>query len=75
MSTFVCPNCDYVYDEAAGDPREGWPAGTLFAEIDPDWTCPDCGVREQQDFNLLDATGHRSDSDIAAEAARGEDYA
>ena len=50
MSVFVCPNCEYRYDEATGDPREGWPAGTPFAEIDPDWTCPDCGVREQVDF-------------------------
>lgn len=75
MSKYVCPNCEYVYDEAVGDPREGWPAGTPFIDIDPDWTCPDCGVREQQDFNLLDAEGQRSDTDIAAEAARAEDYA
>lgn len=75
MSRYVCPNCEYVYDEVVGDPREGWPAGTPFADIDPDWTCPDCGVREQQDFNLLDAEGHRSEVDKAAEAARTEDYA
>ena len=50
MSKFICPNCEYVYDEDQGHPREGWPAGTAFSEIDPDWTCPDCGVREQVDF-------------------------
>jgi rubredoxin len=50
MASFICPNCDYVYDEAVGAPREGWPAGTKFSDIDPDWCCPDCGVREQQDF-------------------------
>lgn len=50
MAHFRCPSCDYVYDEERGDPREGWPPGTLFTEIDPDWCCPDCGVREQQDF-------------------------
>jgi rubredoxin len=50
MSTFICPNCEYVYDEAVGDPHEGWPAGTPFDEIDETWTCPDCGVREQIDF-------------------------
>ncbi len=75
MSKYVCPNCEYVYDEAIGDPHEGWPPGTPFADIDRDWCCPDCGVREQQDFNLLDAEGHRSDRDIAVEAARREDYA
>jgi alkane 1-monooxygenase len=47
---FRCPNCEYVYDEAHGDPREGWPAGTPFHTIPATWGCPDCGVREQQDF-------------------------
>ncbi|MBC7559351.1 MAG: rubredoxin [Dermatophilaceae bacterium] len=47
---FICPNCEHVYDEEKGEPREGWPAGTAFADIDADWTCPDCGVREQVDF-------------------------
>jgi rubredoxin len=50
MARFICPNCEYVYDEQRGDPREGWPAGTAFADVDLDWTCPDCGVREQVDF-------------------------
>ena len=50
MARFICPNCEYVYDETTGNPREGWAAGTAFADIDPDWTCPDCGVREQVDF-------------------------
>ena len=54
MSRFVCPSCEYVYDEALGDPREGWPPGTPFDQVDPDWCCPDCGVREQQDFEPLD---------------------
>ena len=53
MAKFVCPSCEYVYDEEKGEPREGWPAGTPFSEIDPDWPCPDCGVREQQDFEPL----------------------
>ena len=53
MSRYLCPNCEYVYDEEKGDPREGWPPGTPFDQIDPDWCCPDCGVREQQDFEPL----------------------
>jgi rubredoxin len=53
MATFVCPSCGYTYDEVAGDPREGWAPGTPFAAIDPDWPCPDCGVRDQQDFEQL----------------------
>jgi len=50
VARFACPACGYVYDEERGDPREGWPPGTPFSEIDADWPCPDCGVREQQDF-------------------------
>jgi len=55
MSKYICPNCDYLYDESIGAPREGWPAGTPFDSIDADWCCPDCGVREQQDFVLVSA--------------------
>jgi rubredoxin len=50
MATFLCPGCGYRYDEERGDPHEGWPPGTPFSVVDPDWPCPDCGVREQQDF-------------------------
>ena len=56
MTSFKCPICDYVYDEAKGDPREGFPAGTAFSEVPDDWTCPDCGVREKVDFEEMGAT-------------------
>ncbi|OZC58711.1 rubredoxin [Rhodococcus sp. 06-621-2] len=41
MTAYECPVCNYVYDEAAGAPREGFPAGTPWS---------DCGVREKIDF-------------------------
>ena len=47
---YVCPVCDYVYDERSGAPREGFAAGTAWSEIPDDWCCPDCGVREKLDF-------------------------
>jgi len=50
VTRYRCPNCEYVYDETAGDPREGWSAGTPIAAIPENWGCPDCGVRERQDF-------------------------
>jgi len=50
MSKFRCPVCDYVFDEAAGDPHEGFPAGTRWDDVPDDWCCPDCGVREKVDF-------------------------
>jgi GntR family transcriptional regulator/MocR family aminotransferase len=41
---FICRGCYYVYDEAAGAPRHGVPAGTPFAALPPDFPCPDCGT-------------------------------
>ena len=48
-----CPGCSYTYDERAGDPREGFPAGTRWALVSDDWVCPDCGVREKSDFIVV----------------------
>lgn len=50
MSRYVCPVCGYVYDEAKGHPREGFPPGTSWRDVPDDWPCPDCGVREKVDF-------------------------
>lgn len=50
MTAYRCPGCDYVYDEAKGEPREGFRPGTPFADIPEDWCCPDCAVREKADF-------------------------
>jgi rubredoxin len=55
MSTFECPGCGYVYDEAKGAPREGFPAGTAWTDIPDDWCCPDCAVREKVDFDEIGA--------------------
>jgi rubredoxin len=50
MAAFRCPVCEYVYDEERGEPREGFSAGTPWADVPDDWCCPDCGVREKVDF-------------------------
>lgn len=50
MSVYRCPECGFVYDEAKGVPREGFPPGTPFSQVPDDWTCPDCGVRDKLDF-------------------------
>jgi rubredoxin len=49
-SKWTCPACDYVYDEQIGAVREGYSAGTVWAEIPEDFNCPDCGVRDKVDF-------------------------
>ncbi len=48
-----CPGCGYVYDVNAGEEREGFAAGTAWADIPASWCCPDCGVREKVDFVTL----------------------
>jgi rubredoxin len=53
MSMFKCPGCGYLYDEAKGAPREGFPAGTLWDDVPDDWCCPDCAVREKVDFTTV----------------------
>lgn len=53
MSAYACPGCGYVYDEATGNPREGFTAGTPWSAVPDDWACPDCAVREKVDFELV----------------------
>jgi alkane 1-monooxygenase len=55
-----CPGCGYVYDESVGAPREGFPAGTAWSAVPDTWCCPDCGVREKQDFVPLSSAGARA---------------
>jgi rubredoxin len=50
MSRHRCGSCGYVYDEAQGEPHEGFAPGTPWSEIPDDWVCPDCGVRDKLDF-------------------------
>ena len=44
MTKYRCLMCGYIYDPAAGDPRNGIEPGTPFEDIPDDWTCPVCGV-------------------------------
>lgn len=51
-STWMCLICGWIYDEAAGDPEHGIPAGTAWADVDMNWVCPDCGARKE-DFEMV----------------------
>ncbi|MBF0184855.1 MAG: rubredoxin [Magnetococcales bacterium] len=44
---WLCAVCDYLYDPAKGDPENGIPPGTAFADLPEDWLCPDCGARKE----------------------------
>jgi alkane 1-monooxygenase len=65
MSAFECPGCGFIYDERAGNPREGLPAGTPWSAVPDAWFCPDCCVRDKVDFVALDETA------AASEPAKG----
>lgn len=49
MPKYECKVCGHVYDPAEGDPDNDIPAGTAFADLPEDWTCPDCSA-SKEDF-------------------------
>lgn len=55
MEIYQCNGCEYTFDEEKGDAREGYAAGTSFASLTEDFTCPDCGVRYKEDFAKITA--------------------
>ena len=57
MASWRCPVCGYTYEESRGEPREGFPPGTPWAEVPDGWCCPDCAVREKVDFEPLGEAG------------------
>jgi rubredoxin len=52
FKTWMCLICGWIYDEAAGLPEEGIAAGTLWADVPMNWTCPECGARKE-DFEMV----------------------
>ena len=48
MDKYVCSVCGYVYNPEKGDPNNGVAAGTKFADVPDDWTCPVCGAAKSQ---------------------------
>lgn len=47
---YACELCGTVYDEEVGDVRHGIPAGTAFAALPQEYSCPCCGS-EQEAFS------------------------
>ncbi len=54
MSTYRCEVCDYAYNDAKGEPRDGFPAATPWTKVPDERFCPNCGVRDKVDFVALD---------------------
>lgn len=53
LKKYMCLICGFIYDEAAGLPDEGIPAGTKWEDIPPNWSCPECGARKE-DFEMVE---------------------
>ena len=41
---YLCSMCNYIYDEARGEPHRGIPAGTKFEDLPDDYVCPVCAL-------------------------------
>ncbi|MDA1107235.1 MAG: rubredoxin [Proteobacteria bacterium] len=52
MKKWQCVVCGFIYDEAAGLPKEGIAPGTRWEDIPEAWACPDCGVAKA-DFEMV----------------------
>ena len=52
LVTWMCLTCGWIYDEAAGDAKEGLAPGTRWADVPPNWTCPECNSRKD-DFEMI----------------------
>ncbi|WP_310600210.1 rubredoxin [Desulfobulbus sp.] len=50
---YICVNCGYIYDPAAGDPMNEIPPEVAFAGLPEEWVCPMCYASKDQ-FDPLD---------------------
>ena len=39
----ICTVCNYIYDEALGEPIQGIAPSLKFEELPDKWKCPECG--------------------------------
>jgi rubredoxin len=51
--TWMCLICGWIYDEATGHTEDGLAAGTAWADVPMNWTCPECGARKE-DFEMVE---------------------
>lgn len=53
MKTYMCLICGWMYEESAGLPDDNIAPGTLWINIPPNWTCPECNARKE-DFEMVE---------------------
>ncbi len=44
---YACELCGFVYDEEAGDIKNGIAPGTLFSELPEEYECGRCGFKKE----------------------------
>lgn len=52
-----CGVCWAVYDPTLGDPTREIPAGTAFAALPADWSCPSCDAPRERFLLAADGDG------------------
>ena len=52
FKTWQCVLCAFVYDEEAGLPEEGIPAGTRWEDVPEKWSCPDCSATKSEFYMI-----------------------
>ncbi len=50
---WTCLLCGFIYEEAAGIPSEGIPAGTRWEDVPDTWVCPECSAT-RADFEMIE---------------------
>lgn len=53
FKVWMCILCGFLYEEAAGMPEQGVPAGTRWADVPADWICPECSATKI-DFEMVE---------------------
>ncbi|MDZ4837336.1 MAG: iron-sulfur cluster repair di-iron protein [Candidatus Melainabacteria bacterium] len=43
----ICTVCNYIYDEALGEPRQNIPSALKFDDLSDEWTCPECNSAKE----------------------------
>jgi GntR family transcriptional regulator / MocR family aminotransferase len=57
---FMCGGCYFIYEPASGLPDQAIASGTPFADISPDWRCPDCGTEKTTFRPFVEPDHHQS---------------
>lgn len=43
----ICTVCNYIYDDALGEPRQNIPPSLKFDDLSDEWSCPECNSAKE----------------------------